>query len=141
VRTSTSKFRSGLVCLAVAAACHSAPPPAGPAPVMPLGDPIGLRGIVQDLEAYGRLPGTTVELALVGNTNNPVAITVTDEQGNFAFAGVPAGTYVLHIGRQGYTETRIRVEVKSADDKPLDVRLRAVRTQCVASRYHMPGCP
>jgi len=141
MRTSMSKVRAGLLAVAVIGACHSAPAPA-PVPVqMPTGAPIGLHGIVQDMEQYARLSGTTVELALLGNSNNPVAVTVTDEHGNFEFATLPAGTYLLHIGRQGYTETRMRVEVKATDDKPLDVRLRAVKTQCLPSRYHTPGCP
>jgi hypothetical protein len=48
--------------------------------------------------------------------------------------------YMLRIGRPGYNEQRLRIEAVSEDQKPLDVRLRSLRTRCVSSRYHT-DCP
>jgi hypothetical protein len=99
------------------------------------------RAIVQDIENYTRLAGTVAELSIVGRPNDPVAATVSDEHGNFAFSGVPPGTYLLRVGRPGYNEQRLRIVAKVDDDKPLDIRLRKIATRCVPSRYHTLECP
>jgi hypothetical protein len=122
---------------------------ASPAPKVEVPAPVStnpneravFRAIVQDLENYSRLPGTVAELSIVGKPNDPVAATVSDEHGNFAFSGLPAGTYLLRVGRAGYTEQRMRITVKPDDDKPLDIRLRKIATRCVPSRYHTLECP
>src|SRR3954454_15425316 len=58
----------------------------------------GLRGAIKD--AGGVIPGVEVTL-----TNEQTAIkrsVVTNERGEYVFASVDPGTYVVHAGLQGY---------------------------------------
>lgn len=128
-----------VLAIAVTACAASQGPTATPVPT-PFRGTITYRGIVQDLENYTRLGNVTVEIAMVGDSNKPFAIAATDEHGEFAFSGLEPGEYMLHIGRPGYNETRMRIDTRNNDDKPLDVRLRSLRSRCVQSRYHT-DCP
>ena len=66
-----------------------------------------------------------------------------DDKGEFTFAPLPAGEYMIRVAHQGHLELRMRIEAKPDQDKPLDIRLRTnIGVQrCVASRYHTPDCP
>ena len=135
---------SAVIFAVIASASCATPVPelAAPAPVSTNPNERAVfRAIVQDMENYTRLPGTVAELSIVGKPNDPIAATVADEHGNFAFSGLPAGTYLLRVGRAGYNEQRMRITVKLDDDKPLDIRLRKIATRCVPSRYHTLECP
>jgi hypothetical protein len=127
--------------LLAATACATPTPQLAPVPLPP-GAKTALTGIVQDAEGYERLSGTALELSIVGRPNEPIATAATDQHGNFVFADIPPGTYVLRIGRQRYTEQRMRVTITGNEQKPLDVRLRAVRGErCLPSRLKTIDCP
>lgn len=125
--------------LAALGACHQAPPRVLP-PIAP-GEAAAISGTVMDYESSQPLQNTGVEILFPGDINHPLAGGPTDEKGQFAFGGLPAGAYVVRVVRPGYNEVRMRVELKSAEQHPLDVRLRSLRERCLASRYHTDICP
>ena len=127
------------VLVAGLAACHPAPPRTLPVPSP--GEAAAIRGTVMDYESSQPLQNTGVEILFPGDINHPIAGGPTDEKGQFVFGGLPAGPYVVRVVRPGYNEVRMRVELKSAEQRPLDVRLRSLRERCVASRYHTEICP
>ena len=126
----------------VAASCNRAATPPAEAPA-PSGPPTVFRGVVMDYLSSQRLANTGIELALVGQASKPFAGTVSDEKGEFAFAGISAGEYMIRVAHPGYQEVRMRVEAKSSEQKPLDVRLRTIAAaqRCLPSRYHTLECP
>jgi hypothetical protein len=133
--------RPAVVAVLVAglAACHPAPPRTLPVPSP--GEAAAIRGTVMDYESSQPLQNTGVEILYPGDINHPLAGGPTYEKGQFAFDGLPAGVYVVRVVRPGYNEVRIRVELKSAEQRPLDVRLRSLRERCIATRYHTDICP
>lgn len=137
-----SVVRFGVAIVALASACNRASTPAAEPP-MPSGPPVTFRGVVLDNLSGQRLQNTGIEIAVVGNVNKPFAGTVTDDKGEFTFAPLPAGEYMIRVAHQGHLELQLRIEAKPDQDKPLDIRLRTnVGVQrCVASRYHTPDCP
>ncbi|MFI5310924.1 MAG: carboxypeptidase-like regulatory domain-containing protein [Gemmatimonadales bacterium] len=127
--------------LATAVACTQAATTPTPEPA-PIGEAVVFRGTVMDIKSSAPLGNVGVELAMLGSTSKPFAAAVTDEHGAFEFPDLRPGTYMLHVGRAGYIEVRMRVEAKASPDKPLDLRLRALTDrQCAASRYHTLECP
>ena len=128
--------------LAAAGACHRAATPAADEPV-PSGPPVSFRGVVLDYLSSARLQNTGIELSFVGNANKPFAAAVTDDKGEFTFTGINAGSYMIRVGRPGYLELRTRIDARTSDQKPLDIRLRtiALTQRCVATRYHTLDCP
>lgn len=124
---------------AIASSCNQAPPASEPAPS---GELVVFHGTVSDLSSFARLQNVGVELSMIGSATKPFATAVTDEGGGFAFTNLPAGKYMLHVARPGYTEIRMRVDASANADKPLDIRMRALSDRlCVPSRYHTPDCP
>jgi hypothetical protein len=115
------------------------PEPQDPIPV-PLGARVVFSGHVADADDYQPLQNVGLELSFANASNRPIAAAVTDDKGEFKFTNLDPGYYVLRVGRPGYNEQRLRVEVLRSDQKPLEVRMRSLRTRCVSGRYHV-DCP
>jgi hypothetical protein len=80
-----------------------------------------LRGNVQDATG-GALPGATITLTNSGTKS--VQTVVTDDRGQYLFAGVFAGTYDLKVEMSGFkTYERKNVVLSPGDARGLDVRL------------------
>ena len=136
---STAKFVLGTLSLVATLACHQRAPES--AALLPSGPLVALRGTVMEFLSSQRLQSAGVELTLPGDINHPIAASVTDEKGEFAFAPMPGGVYMVRVARPGYYEVRIRVDTARPDAPPLDVRLKSLGERCVPTRYHTEICP
>jgi hypothetical protein len=92
--------------------------------------------------AQGGISGTAVDVTGAVIPKATVSIssgefrtaTETNEVGRFAVTGLTGGTYSLEIWASGFTTTRIRVSLNSAEDKRLpDVLLQIGRSGCAWS--------
>ena len=95
----------------------------------------------EKLTGRGARPLVGVPVATA--TGGRFAGAVTDDKGEFTFAPLPAGEYMIRVAHQGHLELRMKIEAKPDQEKPLDIRLRTNigAQRCVASRYHTPDCP
>lgn len=103
------------------------------------GGAASLRGVVTESDTGAPLVGITVELV------EPGLRTVSDVEGRYVFARVPAGSYTLRLSRLGLTTWEDRVVVGSGAAR-VDVSLNAdaVRldpVQVLAGRTRLVGDP
>jgi hypothetical protein len=86
-------------------------------------EPPSLKGQVVDT-SRGALPGTTVTLTANATTASIEPIfQLTDESGNFTFAGVPAGSYSVTFSMPGFDEKKISAVILPTSDV-LTIELR-----------------
>ncbi len=74
--------------------------PSDPTPAT-LSAPVAFQGTVLDQGNAESLAGTTVRIEELGIE------VICDFDGNFSFAGVPAGTYTFHFSLVSYTEVDV----------------------------------
>lgn len=80
-----------------------------------------IRGTMRDVRGSA-LPGVT--LSLVPEGGGESRETVSDETGQFSFGLLPADTYWLVAGLEGFAATRMLVEVDSGETTEVTLRLR-----------------
>src|SRR5215210_472626 len=79
-----------------------------------------LRGNVKD-ELGGVIIGATVT---VSDSAGVEKTATTDEQGNYAFAGLAPGRYTVRINHEGFAAyENVAVEVRAGRTDPLDITL------------------
>lgn len=88
----------------------------------------GLRGRVVD--ATTQAPVAAAAVVLRGTRTG----TLTDEDGRYLLAGLPAGRATIVVSRVGYTALTREVEVRAGEETRLDVALTPSTTQLTAVR-------
>jgi hypothetical protein len=81
-----------------------------------------VRGVVHDAE-HRPVSQAAVELQAIGSDWS--ASTRSGPRGEFAFAAVPVGDYLLNVGRSDFATTRLHLTVVSGAAQPLHVQLSA----------------
>jgi TonB family protein len=111
--------RRGRCWIALAAALVLAPLAAVRAPAQAQQDPgCSLRATVSD-SSGARLPGAFVTVQRLGDQSKAVA--VASDAGEFAFASLPAGQYVIEIRKPGFRLYQQTVELSSGAHESLDI--------------------
>lgn len=90
-------------------------------PVPPLPAPAGAAAAVSGQVRHAATLKPLAEVAVVIEGTSLVA--VTDAQGRFSIANVPAGTYHIAISQPGFVPIRTDVTVGAASPAPLDILL------------------
>ena len=88
-----------------------------------------IQGVVYTIDG-APLPG--VNVTLTGPGGSPTIITVTDENGKYLVAGIPAGLYEVTTELQGFTTTRQKVTVTTGVEEPVITKLRFVNPLAAA---------
>jgi hypothetical protein len=123
------------------AALDPAPSATSAVPAPKAGNVVPVSGTVLDIASGRWLSGAGLELSPVGQNSFVIRSAASGNGGKFTMDPVPPGAYTLRVGVAGYAEQRIRVDLTRGDQPAIDIRLRAVDTQCPTSRYHLQGCP
>ncbi len=91
-------------------------------------DAVVVMGVVVDHETGDSLPVATIFLGAGSTGGRELGTRVADEHGRFVYDAVPAGTYPLHVARQGYRTMRdsITVEPGEALDLVLSLSTQAI---------------
>src|ERR1044071_9916218 len=89
-----------------------------------------LRGVVSVSSADGpseRLPGASVDLTSAESPSN-VRSTVTNDQGEYEFTNLPAGTYTLQVRLSGFKQYSSRLTMPTGEptDKHVQLEIEAV---------------
>jgi hypothetical protein len=103
-------------------------PPAAAAPASGQAPAAAIRGFVED-QTHGRLPGVVVKLVREGT--NDTRQTVTDRDGLFAFAGVPAGRYLLQAEMAGFSTFRKIANVAVGRDLWIEAQLVVTTSEAI----------
>jgi PKD repeat protein len=91
-----------------------------PASTMTFG-PGGIEGVISF--GNGKGPACNVEILLLDNENNPLGVTHSDENGNFAFDDIAFGTYKVHAEVTGKNTLPVNLTLNGNNPSFEDVQL------------------
>jgi hypothetical protein len=91
---------------------------------------VTVRGVVED-QTGGRLPDARVQM--IRDETGETRTTTSDAEGRFAFAGLPAGRYMLQAEQQGFSVFRQTAQLAVGRDLWIEARLVVATSSVVTS--------